>query len=87
MGYVTVEQQGYITVRFGGHSIKSKAPANLKIIKRVKSWESDGYFELDTNYGEEYLDLAYVLKELGLKIDLQRELQAVETFKVEGAQQ
>ena len=87
MGYVTVEQQGYITVKFGKRSIKSKAPADLKTIKSVKHWESDGYFELDTNYGEEYLDLAYVLKELGLQIDLQRELKSIETFKAEEKQQ
>ena len=73
----------YIIVEFNGHKIESIAPRKLKEIKRVKEFDTSGYFVLDTNYGDEYLDLAYVLEELGCdNIDLYEELGKINNFEV-----
>lgn len=81
LGYLYNEGR-YIVVEFNGHSIESIAPTILKEIKGIKSYDSKGYFVLETNYGEEYFDLGYVLSELELPLDLNEELSKVNKFEL-----
>lgn len=75
-------KQNYIIVEFNGYHIESMAPIKLKEIKSIKEFDTSGYFVLDTNYGEEYLDLGYVLEELESTISLEDELKKVDEFEV-----
>ena len=85
IGYV-YNRGNYIIVEFNGYQIESLAPIKLTEVKEVKQFDTEGYFVLDTNYGEEYLDLAYVLDELGCNtIRLGEELSKVNKFAVGGS--
>lgn len=82
IGYIFLHNHN-IVVQFNSTQIESLAPVVLKEIKAVKEFDTTGYFVLDTNYGEEYLDLEYVLSSLGCdKIKLQKELSSIRTFEI-----
>ena len=77
-----------IVARFNAIQIESAAPKNLKEISEVKEFDVDGYFVLETNYGEEYLDLQYVLDELECEeIKLAEELSGIIKFEIGGVLQ
>lgn len=81
-GYIFLHNHN-IVVQFNGNQIESLAPVVLSEIKTVKEFDTTGYFVLDTNYGEEYLDLEYVLSSLGCdEIKLVEELSLIDRFEV-----
>ncbi|MBR0217938.1 MAG: hypothetical protein IJQ33_01855 [Clostridia bacterium] len=62
-------QAGYTVFRFGGRTIRFRAPYSLERYTRVKTWDA-GYLVVDAKYKhnvgdeEEYIDLTPVLRDL-----------------------
>lgn len=77
-GTITLENEN-IVIEFIGQEIIKKAPSILSEMKKVNSFNIDtGYIALDTNYGEDYIDLSHLFKQKGLNYD---ELVAVAVGK------
>ena len=70
-GYLSVSEPGYLTVDSEEIKLKFMVPKKLMTINYISEQDS-GYVVIDTNYGEEYVDLDSVVKGLGLKIDWQK---------------
>ena len=70
-GYLSVLEQGYLI--FDSEEIRLKFMVPRKLMKINCISEQDaGYVVIDTNYGEEYVDLDSVANELGLEVDWQK---------------
>jgi len=58
---------GYITFESERFFLKFVIPKQLNYIKRIVKHDN-GYFVLDTNYGEEYIDLQAISAEVRLNL-------------------
>jgi len=67
-GYLSVFEPGYLLL--DSEKIRLKFMVSKKLININKITEQDaGYIVIDTNYGEEYVDLESVTNGLELKVD------------------
>ena len=67
-GYLSVSEPGYLI--FDSEKLRLKFMVPKKLIKINRIAEQDaGYIVIDTNYGEEYVDLNGVANGLGLEVD------------------
>jgi hypothetical protein len=48
--------------------IKFLVPKKLTALYKIKEYD-DGYLVVDTNYGEEYIDLKAIADEIGVRIN------------------
>jgi len=67
-GYLSVFEPGYLMLDSEKIRLKFMVPKKLINIKNITEQDS-GYVVIDTNYGEEYVDLNSVTHGLGLKVD------------------
>lgn len=71
-----------IVLEFCDYYFETIAPTILKEIKYIKEFDNEGYFVIETNYGEEYLDLGYALEQIGTDIKILNCLDSVTKFEV-----
>ena len=70
-GYLSVLEPGYLM--FDSEEIRLKFMVPKKLIKINRITEQNaGYVVIDTNYGEEYVDLDSVTQSLGLETDWEK---------------
>ena len=67
-GYLSVLERGYLSFDSEALKLKFMVPKKLIKINRITEQKA-GYVVIDTNYGEEYVDLDSVARELGLETD------------------
>jgi len=65
-----LETEGYMAFDTGQSFLKFIVPKKLISIKEIKTYD-DGYLVLDTNYGEEYVDLKAIANEINLDINFE----------------
>lgn len=63
-----LETEGYMTFDTEQCFLKFLVPKQLTIINKIKTFDN-GHIVIDTNYGEEYVDLNAIAKEIGLSIN------------------
>jgi len=69
IGKLYILEEGYMTLMSDSLNICFMVPKKLTKINSITSQEG-GYIVLDTNYGEEYIDLESILGEIELDMDL-----------------
>lgn len=62
IGKIGLTVNGTIYVSFGNFYFEMYAPNSLKEIYSINDWDEDGYFALETNYGEEYYEIKEFMK-------------------------
>jgi len=70
MAYLYIESEGYMAFDTGQNFFKFLVPKQLRIIHKIKAYDG-GNLVVDTNYGEEYIDLKSVADEIGLQINFE----------------
>ena len=65
--YLYLDAEGYMAFDTGQNFLKFLVPKQLTMISEIKTF-NDGYLVMDTNYGEEYVDLNAVANEIGLRL-------------------
>ena len=70
-GYLSVSEPGYLIFDSDEIRLKFMVPKKLMKINHITGQDA-GYIIIDTNYGEEYVDLVSVTNDLGLKVDWQK---------------
>ena len=68
MAYLYLESEGYMAFEVGEKFFKFLVPKQLNVIHKIKEYD-DGNLVVDTNYGEEYIDLKSVADEIGLRMN------------------
>jgi len=68
IAYLYLESEGYMAFDTGQSYLKFLVPKMLTTINRIEYYD-DGYVVMDTNYGEEYLDLKAIAKEVGISVN------------------
>jgi len=71
MARLYLEAEGYMAFDTGRDFLKFLVPKCLTLINGIKTYD-DGYLVLDTNYGEEYIDLKAVAGEIDLHLDFSK---------------
>jgi len=66
--HLYLENEGIIAFESNQIFFKFVVPKKLTTINKIKTYD-DGYLVMDTNYGEEYVDLKAVADEINLKLD------------------
>ena len=69
-GYLSVLERGYLIFNSEVIRLKFMVPQKLMKINRINEQDA-GYVVIDTNYGEEYVDLNSIANGLGLEINWQ----------------
>lgn len=69
--YLHLEREGYIAFEAEQCYMKFLVPKKLTSINEIISYD-DGYLVIDTNYGEEYIDLKAVAGEIDLHLDFSK---------------
>ena len=67
-GYLSVLERGYLIFDSEKIRLKFMVPKILTKINHITEQDA-GYIVIDTNYGEEYVDLNSIATGLGLEID------------------
>ena len=70
IGYLSVLEQGYLMFDSETIRLKFMVPKILTKINHIAEQDA-GYVVIDTNYGEEYVDLVSIASGLGLEVDWQ----------------
>ena len=68
VAHLYLENEGYMIFDNGQRILKFIVPKKLNTINLIKTCD-DGYLVLDTNYGEEYIDLKAIANEINLNIN------------------
>jgi len=63
-----MEAEGYITFDSGRNYMKFLVTKKLTHINEILTYD-DGYLVIDTNYGEEYIDLNAIAHEIKIDVD------------------
>ena len=63
-----LDENGYMAFKSGENFFKFIVPKKLTAINEIKTYD-DGYLVIDTNYGEEYVDLKAVAEEIDLRLN------------------
>ena len=85
-GIISIEddficKRKYVDIEIGGFHFEVLVPNKLLEIKSVLEFDSEGYFVLDTNYGEEYLDVGNLISSLNLNsMDVKGEFNMIQGF-------
>jgi len=66
--YLHLEREGYIAFEAEQCYMKFLVPKKLTSINEIISYD-DGYLVIDTNYGEEYIDLNSIADEIDICLD------------------
>lgn len=67
-GYLNVSEPGYLIFDSDEIKLKFMVPKKLIKINRITE-QAAGYVVIDTNYGEEYVDLSSIAAGLNLEVD------------------
>ena len=65
--HLYLESEGYMAFDSGHNYLKFLVPKQLTTINEIKNHD-DGYLVINTNYGEEYIDLKAITEEINLNI-------------------
>ncbi|MCL1877547.1 MAG: hypothetical protein FWF80_01685 [Defluviitaleaceae bacterium] len=65
-----LEKEGYMTFDTGQSFFKFLVPKKLTAINEIKNYDN-GYLIVDTNYGEEYVDLKAIANEIRIYVDFE----------------
>jgi len=68
--YLYMEAEGYMAFEAEQHFLKFLVPKQLTTINEIKSYDN-GYLVMDTNYGEEYIDLNTIADEINLSFNFE----------------
>ena len=68
IAYLYLEAEGYMAFDTGQNFFKFLVPKQMTKIHEIKTYD-DGYLVVDTNYGEEYIDLNAVASEINLRLN------------------
>jgi len=68
--HLYIENEGYMTFDTRDIFLKFLVPKILTTINRIIEYD-DGYLVIDTNYGEEYVDLKAIASEIDLRLDFE----------------
>jgi len=68
LAHLYIVNEGYMVFESDQIFIKFLVPKKLTIINEIKSWD-DGYIVIDTNYGEEYIDLKTIAGEIDFHLN------------------
>jgi len=66
--YLYLESEGYMAFDSGQNFFKFLVPKKLTAIEKIKTYDN-GYLVIDTNYGEEYIDLKSIASEIDLQLN------------------
>ena len=66
--YLYLVGEGYMAFECEDLFLKFLVPKRLTALNNIKTYD-DGYIVLETNYGEEYVDLKAIAGEIGLNVD------------------
>ena len=66
--YLYLETEGYMVFDTGQNFFKFLVPKKLTDINKIITYD-DGYLVIDTNYGEEYIDLKSIANEINLLVN------------------
>ena len=66
--YLYIADEGYIVFESDQAFLKFMVPKKLTTINAIKAYD-DGYMVIDTNYGEDYIDLKAISDEIDLALD------------------
>ena len=67
--YLYLVDDGYMAFESEQAFIKFLVSKKLTAINAIKEYDN-GYVVIDTNYGEDYIDLSAIVDEIGLQINL-----------------
>ena len=70
-GYLSVWEPGYLMLDSEEIRLKFMVPKKLTSINHITEQDA-GYVVIDTNYGEEYVDLESVIEEIGINVDISK---------------
>lgn len=65
--YLYLVESGYMAIESEQAFLKFLVPKKLTAINAIKEYDN-GYVVIDTNYGEDYIDLNSIVEEIGLKL-------------------
>jgi len=68
--YLYLETEGYLAFDTEQNFLKFLVPEKLTVINEIKTYD-DGYLVMDTNYGEEYIDLKAVADEIDISLNFE----------------
>jgi hypothetical protein len=66
--YLYLSSEGYMVFETVHNFLKFLVPKNLTSLHEIKTYDN-GYIVVETNYGEEYIDLAAIADEINLRLD------------------
>ena len=66
--YLYLADDGYMAFESEQAFLKFLVPKKLTTINAIKEYDN-GYVVIDTNYGEDYIDLNAIVDEIGLQIN------------------
>ena len=66
--YLYLADEGYMAFEADHAFFKFLVPKRLTTVNAVKTYD-DGYVVIDTNYGEEYIDLKAIADEVAISFD------------------
>ena len=65
-----MDTEGYMAFETDKYFLKFLVPKQLVSINKIKTYD-DGYMIIDTNYGEEYIDLKSIADEIGIDVSFE----------------
>jgi hypothetical protein len=68
--HLYLENEGFMAFESNQIFFKFVVPKKLTAINEIKTYDN-GYLVLDTNYGEEYIDLKAVADEIDLRLNFE----------------
>lgn len=66
--YLYLTPEGYMVFETKQNFLKFLVPKKLTALHEIKTYD-DGYLVVETNYGEEYIDLNAIAEEINLRMD------------------